>query len=154
MYLTKQLMVTHDAQLTKLKIVPRCTKTKLSYHLKMYDHQKERTVSRKFCFSRVAAISFSLNYFDNPIGAEVCGFYEIFDREAKEELLEQNFLARREGFLLPGNYGYDPTDPSDLLNERTVLERVYDELDSYRLFQQQTTGGIYLILAKKWKVRD
>lgn len=154
MYLTKQLIVTHDAQLTKLKIVPKCMKTKLSYQLKMYDPQKKRIVRRQFCFSRVAAISFSLNYFDNPIGAEACGFYEIFDREVKEDLLEQNFLARREGFLLPGNYDYDPTDPSDLLNERTVFEQVRDKLDSYRLFQQQTTGGIYLILAQKWKVRD
>lgn len=153
MVLSKQLMVTHDARLTKLKITPKCQKTKLSYHLKIYDRKKERNVTRKFCFSGVAAISFSLNYFDNPVGAEVCGFYEIFDREAKEELLEQNFAARKQGFLQHGDYAYDPLEQSDLLNERTMFERTLAKLDSYRLFEQQTTGGIYRILAKKWEVR-
>ena len=143
---------TYDARLTEMKITPKCLNTKVSYKLKLYDETLERTVDRKMCFEDVAAISFLMNYFDNPIRAEACGFYEIFGKDMKKELLENNFLSRRERFLFHGDYNYEPDDPHDLLNYRESIESVMEEIDQYHLYEQQTTGGTYLILAKRWRM--
>ena len=80
------------------------------------------------------------------------GFYEIFSQEEKEEILERNFNFRRDGFLLHGDYDYDPDEEADILNYRESINAVRDELDIYHLYQQQTTGGIYFLLAKNWSV--
>ena len=143
---------TYDARLTEMKITPKCLNTKVSYKLKLYDETLERTVNRKMCFEGVAAIAFFMNYFEDPIGAEVCGFYEIFERDVKEKLLEDNFIARRERFLFHGDYNYEPDEPHDLLNYRESMEEVMEEIDQYHLYEQQTTGGVYLILAKGWRM--
>ena len=143
---------TYDARLTDMKISPKCLCTKVSYKLKLYDETLERSINRKMCFEDVAAIAFLMNYFDNPIGAEVCGFYEIFDTNAKKEMLENNFISRRERFLFHGDYNYEPDEPHDLLNNRESIESVLEEIDQYHLYEQQTIGGTYLILAKSWRM--
>ena len=148
----KLLLQTFDAQLMELKIDPKCLHTKVSYKLKMYDEDTGRKVARVMRFEDVAAIGFHMNYFDCMTGSEVCGFYEILAREKKVELLEENFIRRRADFLFPGDYSYDAEDPHDLLNYREPLEDVLREIDAYRLFQQQTTGGVYALLAKRWTV--
>ncbi|NLJ88792.1 MAG: hypothetical protein GX327_08505 [Epulopiscium sp.] len=63
-----------------------------------------------FNFENVAAIEFHMNFFDNPVGAEAWGFYEIFDRAEKEKMLERNFNGRKDGFLFNGDYNYDLKD--------------------------------------------
>ena len=148
----KLLLQTFDAQLTELKIAPKCLHTKVSYKLKMYDEDTGRRVARVMRFEDVAAIGFHMNYFDCLIGSEGCGFYEIFARDKKVELLEENFIRRRNDFLFPGGYNYDAEDPHDLLNYREPMEDILREIDQYRLFQQQTTGGTYTLLAKQWAV--
>ncbi|MBO5303097.1 MAG: hypothetical protein J6A92_03505 [Lachnospiraceae bacterium] len=147
---SKLVLITYDAQLTKLKIVPKCHKTKVSYELKIYDEKLQRKVQKKLTFKKVVAVEFHMNYFDNPIGAECCGFYEIFDKTEKEAMIERNFKIRKENFLFHGDYTYDAEDEHDLLNYREDMEKILKRLDEYHLFQQQTTGGVYSILAKKW----
>ena len=150
---SKLLLPTFDAQLSELKVNPKCIGTKVSYKLKMYDQEAQQNVTKVMCFEDVAAIEFRMNYFDNPIGAEVCGFYEIFSPKEKEELLERNFIFRRDGFLFHGDYDYDENNEHDILNYRESVEEIYKVISEYRLFQQQTTGGIYLLLAKGWSVK-
>jgi len=149
---SKLVFITYDAQLTKLKIVPKCYKTKVSYKLKIYDEKKQKEVKKTFVFNKVVAIEFHMNYFDNPIGAECCGFYEIFDDVEKKAMLERNFKNRRKNFLFHGDYEYDAEDEHDLLNYRVDMNEILDKLDEYHLYQQQTTGGVYSILAKKWEI--
>lgn len=149
---SKLLLPTFDAQLTKLKITPKCHHTKVSYKLKLYDEALQRTVAKTMRFEDVVSIEFRMNYFDNPIGAEVCGFYEVFSRNAKKEMLERNFTFRKDSTLFHGDYNYDPRDPHDLLNNRDSIKRILKKLDHYRLFQQHTVGGTYLLLAKRWSV--
>lgn len=151
---SKLLLGTYDAKLTKLRVNPKCKRTEVSYKLKMYDEKLQKLIKRKMMFEDVAAIEFRMNYFDNPMGAEVFGFYEIFAREEKEALLERNFVFRKEGFLYHENYEYEEEDSHDMLNYKSEYEKVRKNLDKYHLFQQQTTGGIYLILAKKWSVKS
>ena len=149
---SKLLLSTFDAHLTKLKIVPKCRHTKVSYKLKLYDEALQKTVGKTMRFEDVVSIEFRMNYFDNPIGAEVCGFYEIFSKKEKEKMLERNFASRKDSCLFHGDYNYDPKDPHDLLNNRDGIEHILKKLDRYRLFQQQTLGGTYLLLAKRWSV--
>ena len=146
------LLPTFDAQLTELKIVPKCDNTVISYKLKMYDEDLQRRVTKIMRFEDVVAIEFQMNYFENLIGAEVCGFYEIFQPKRKKSLLERNFITRKDHYLFHGDYDYDPDDQHDILNYRENIECVLRELDGYHLYDQQTIGGSYLILAKRWSI--
>lgn len=146
------LLSTYDAQLTELKIIPKRNNTIISYKLKMYDEDSPRRVTKIMRFEDVAAIEFQMNYFDNYIGAEVWGFYEIFNREKKKNLLEKNFISRRDNFLFHGDYNYEPDEPHDLLNNRENIEDVLREIDEYHLYEQETTGGTYFLLAKRWSI--
>lgn len=146
------LLSTFDAQLTELKIVPKCGRTTISYKLKLYDEDLQKKVTKIMGFTDVIAAGFQMNYFENLIGAEVCGFYEIFPPEKKQDLLERNFLSRKDNFLFHGDYDYDPDDPHDMLNYRENMEDVLRELDDYHLYEQQTVGGSYFILAKGWSI--
>ena len=149
---TKLLMSTYDARLSQLKVMPKYMRTKVSYKLAMYDNELEQKVDRKMIFENVVAIEFRMNYFDEPIGAECCGFYERLEKEEKEVMLERNFEFRRDSFLLHGDYNYDSEDEADLLNYRDSIDEIKEKIEDYRLFEQQTTGGIYLILAKEWRM--
>lgn len=148
------LLNTYDGTLNHAQIRPKCKKSTVTFKLTYYDDTKQGTVTKaELIFKKVIALSFSINYFDTPIGAELCGFYEIIDEKKKRELLEQNFQQRREGFLCHGNYTYDPEDPDDMLNYRESLEKTEKKLHKYHLYQQQTTGGIYYILAKSYEIK-
>lgn len=147
---SKLLLLTFDAQLIELKIIPKCCHTKISYKLKIYDEALHQRVIRTMHFEDVAAIKFCINYFDNPMGAEMRGFYEIFQREKKEDILEKNFILRKNSVLFHNDYNYEPNDPYDLLNNRENIEHILKKIDDYHLLQQQTIGGDYFLLAKKW----
>lgn len=144
-------MSTYDAHLSQLKVMPKYVRTKVTYKLAMYD-ELEQKVDKKMIFEDVASIEFRMNYFDEPIGAECCGFYERFDKAEKEAMLERNFDFRRDAFLLHGDYNYDSEDEADLLNYRDSIDEIKEKIKDYRLFEQQTTGGVYLILAKEWRM--
>ena len=152
MKVSQLLLPTFDAQLTELKITPKRDNTIISYKLKMYDEDLQRRVTKTMRFEDVIAIEFQMNYFENLIGAEVCGFYEIFHPERKQSLLERNFISRKENHLFHGDYNYDPDDPHDILNYRENIESILRELDDYHLYDQQTIVGSYLILAKRWSI--
>ena len=144
------LLPNYDAQLTELKIIPKCNNTIISYKLKMYEEDSPRRVTKIMRFEDVVAITFQMNYFENTIGSEVCGFYEIFQPERKRSLLERNFISRKDNYLFHDDYNYDPDDPHDILNLRENIEEILRELDDYHLYDQQTVVGSYLILAKRF----
>lgn len=149
---SKLLLSTFDAQLIELILYPKYNHTKVSYKLKIYEESLYQNVTKTISFEDVLAIEFHINYFDALTDIEVRGFYEIFEREEKEAILERNFLSRKNQILFHGDYNYDPKEPNDLLNNRESIECILKELDEYHLLEQQTTGGIYLFLAKKWVV--
>ena len=49
-------------------------------------------------------------------------------------------------------YDWQAEDPADLLNCTEPLER-FDPAD-YHLYQQQTEGGVYQILARTWRLKE
>ena len=146
------LLPTYDAQLTELKIVPKPNNTIISYKLKMHEEDSPQRVTKTMRFEDVVAFSFQMYYFENMIGSEVCGFYEIFQPGRKQSLLERNFISRKDNFLFHGDYHYDPDDPYDILNNRENIDDVLRELDNYHLYEQQTIVGSYFILAKRWSI--
>ena len=96
----------------------------------------------------VAVIDFRINYFDNMIGAEAFGLYEIMDRAFIERLAKNNFERRKEIYLLEGNYDYDEDDENDMLNCFDIMNTFAEECDSYHTYVQYVDAGVYIIVAK------
>lgn len=147
---SKLLIKTFDGTMKKCAIKPKCTKSKVEFIIKYYD-EEDKLKKGLLVFEQVIAVDIEVNYFDNPIGAELSGFYEIFDINAKEGMIEKLFKNRREGYLYHGDYNYEPYEENDMLNYREPIIEIVKEIDDYRLFQQQTQGGLIYILAKEYK---
>ncbi len=152
---SKLLLGTFDGALREVEIQPEKKYSKVKCKVQYYDEKADGiAVKAKIVFQHVVAIRFCVNQFENTIGAELGGFYEISDRDKKKEMLEKNFSGRREGYLYHGNYQYDPEDGADMLNYRDNLERVEKKLDRYHLYQLQTVGGMYELLAKGYRLEE
>ncbi len=150
---SKLLLKTFDGSLLSLKVKPKCTRTKVECDLKYYDYDGDGELKRaKMVFHNVISVDFEINYFDNYIGAELFGFYEIYDEKAKQKMLEKVFQARREGYLMHGDYDYDPEEEADMLNYRGDFHEIENNLEQYHLYQQQTQGGIYYILSQGYEL--
>lgn len=148
---SKLLIKTFDGSLTNLKVKPKGINSIVEFAIQYYDDE-EALVKAQVNFYEVALIDFEVNLFDNCIGAELFGFYEILQEEKKKELVEKIVRNRRDGFLYHGNYDYDETDENDMLNWRGPMEKLYENIEEYHLYQQQTEGGIYYILAKRFEI--
>ena len=148
---SKLILKTYDGSLLNLKITPKYLDSKVEFRIKYYD-ETGSFVKAKMIFDKVAFVDFEINFFDNYIGAELFGFYEIFDEGKKKELIEKLFKNRLDSFLYHGDYDYDSDDENDILNYREPIEVFCYNLDEYHLYQQQTQGGIYYILAKNFKI--
>lgn len=148
---SKLILKTYDGSLLNLKITPKYLDSKVEFRIKYYD-ETDSLVKAKMIFNKVAFVDFEINLFDNYIGAELFGFYEIFDEGKKKELIEKLFKNRLDGFLYHGDYDYDSDDENDILNYREPIEEFCHNLDEYHLYQQQTQGGIYYILAKNFEI--
>ena len=151
---SKLLLNTYDGNLTACTIRPQSEDTQVEFSIQYYRHEngEERNVSAVLRFSQVASVDMEINFFDNPIGAELGGFYEILDENFKKQMLEKVFRNRKDGYLFHGDYDYDLEETGDILNFRPPIEGVLGELAQYRLFQQQTQGGIYHFLCKRYEL--
>ena len=145
---SKLLLKTFDGSMSRLIITPKCDQTEVELDIQYYDYDGDKTL-KKACirFHSVISIDFEINYFDNCIGAELFGFYEIGWPEKKREMIEKVFHTHKDGFLLHGNYDYEPDNGHDMLNYRERMQTVDEHLAQYHLYQQQTEGGIYYLLA-------
>ena len=141
-----------DGTMERLALRVQGEETQASFHTRFWDGEDKLTEA-VLEFSEVAAVSFAVNYFDNPLGAELFGLYEILDEAEKARLVRENFEKRRRSFLLAGYDGYDPKDPHDLLNNTEELDRILEALEDYHLYEQQTQGGTYRLLAKSCAVK-
>ncbi|MEM1485228.1 hypothetical protein V6615_10150 [Oscillospiraceae bacterium PP1C4] len=145
---SKLLIKTFDGSLLNLKIKPKCLNSTIEFDIKYYDYDgDESLIKAKIIFREVVSIDFEINFFDNFIGAELFGFYEIFNIEKKKEMIEKVFKARLDGYLYHGDYDYDANEENDILNYCEPINKMFENLEKYRLYQQQTQGGIYYILA-------
>ncbi|MDD3242766.1 MAG: hypothetical protein PHD32_03455 [Eubacteriales bacterium] len=150
---SKLLIKTFDGSLLNLKINPKCLNSSVEFSIKYYDYDGDKSLKKaKIVFKKVVSVDFEINYFDNFIGAELFGFYEIFDSEKKKQMIEKVFSNRLEGYLYHGDYDYDANEQHDMLNWREPVDSIMLELEKYRLFQQQTQGGIYYVLAAEYDV--
>ena len=144
----KLVLANFDARIPKIEIKPKNTETIVTISSKMFDEEIGKKISFKLLFYNVAAIDFRINYFDNMIGAEGFGLYEIKSREFIDSILKENFRKRREIYLLEGNYNYEEDDPHDLLNSFDLLKQYTKEKKQYRAYVQNVDAGVYVIIAK------
>ena len=150
---SRLLIKTFDGSLLNLKLKPKCLDSIVEFDIKYYDYDGDESLMKaKLLFKEVVAIDFEINLFDNYIGAELFGFYEIFHVEKKKEMVEKIFKTRLEGFLYHGDYNYDAREENDMLNWRKPIDNLFENLEKYHLYQQQTQGGIYYILASGYNI--
>lgn len=150
---SKLLLKTFDGSLLNLKLKPKCMDSKVEFSIKYFDYDGDGTpVNAKVLFHGVVAIDLEVNLFDNFIGAELFGFYEIFQTDKKKAMVEKIFKNRLEGFLCIGDYDYDANEENDMLNWRNPVNELFENIEKYHLYQQQTQGGIYYILASGYDI--
>ena len=147
----KLILANFDARISDITIKPKNTRTKIIMKSKMYDESGEQK-NVKIVFSDVAAIDFRINFFDNMIGAEVLGVYQIEDKSFVDNLVKNIFERRKEIYLLEGHYDYDEDEPADMLNVLDLGGRFKQEADSYNVYVQNVDAGVYIIVAKKFEV--
>ena len=148
---SKLILKTFDGTMNKLNISPKSDDSKIEFHIKYYNEEDILTKAL-IIFKGVIAIDFQINYFDNCITSELYGFYEIFEDETKINMIEKIFSNRLEGYLYHGDYNYNAKEENELLNYRKPINEVVKKIDKYRLYQQQTQGGIFYILASNYEI--
>uniref|UniRef100_UPI0027145874 hypothetical protein n=1 Tax=Anaerotignum sp. TaxID=2039241 RepID=UPI0027145874 len=75
---SKLLLNTFDGSLKKIKLKPKCENSRVELGIK-YFAKEDIPTNATIVFEQVIAIDFEVNCFDNFIGAELFGLYEIFD---------------------------------------------------------------------------
>lgn len=145
------ILRTFDGTMKKLNLTPECDDSKVEFQIKYYNDEDILTEA-SIIFEGVVAIDFEIIYFDSFSGSELFGFYEIFDSEAKIKIIEKIFNNRLKGYLYNGDYNYDPNEENNMLNYRKPLNELFKQIEKYHLYQQQTLGGIFYILALNYKL--
>jgi len=148
----KLVLANYDARITKIDIKPKNTETKVIFSSRMYNEKTDRSETIKFCFVDVAAIDFQINCFDNMVGAEAMGLYEITDKKFIEQVVKGNFERRKEVYLLEGDYNYDESDEADMLNVLDLTGVFSKEKDNYHAYVQNVDAGVYIIVAKEFQM--
>ncbi|GEM_PF-3458158 len=155
---SKLLFPTYDAHLFSAGYTPEYRgKSRCVFLLnEIWNEEEQKNYSAHLEFRKVAAMEAVLNVAEDGIGADVGGLYEIFGKKQKIALLERIFQRKKELWLLPGDYDYDEDDSNDSLNYREDLERFQRKknLKKYHLYLLEKQGGGFLILAKKYKIRQ
>lgn len=148
----KLVLNNFDARISKIDIKPKNTHTKVIISSRMYNEETDQKEIAKLVFVDVAVIDFRINYFDNMIGAEVMGLFEITDRKFIERLVKENFERRKEMYLFEGNYDYDEEEEADMLNSFDIMGSFSEEKDSYHAYVQNVDAGVYIIVAKELQI--
>jgi hypothetical protein len=149
---SKLVLANYDARISKIDIKPKNAHTKIIISSQMYNEEVHKKENVKLVFSDVAAIDFRINYFDNMIGAEVMGLYEISDGQFIEQLVKENFERRKEIYLIGGHYNYDENDECDMLNSFDITNAYASEKESYHAYVQYVDAGGYVIIAKNLQI--
>ena len=148
----KLVLANFDARIPNISLRPKNLSTKVTISCKMYDTSLKAEKLVKIVFSGVAAVDFRVNYFDNLIGAEVMGLYQIEDRAFVEKLVKDIFERRKEVYLLEGHYDYDENESADMLNVMDLYGDFTKNMDSYSAYVQNVDAGVYIIVAKEMQV--
>ena len=146
------LVKNFDARIPKIEIKPKGSSSRVAVFSKMFDEDKCKKTNVKIIFDDVAAIEFCINYFDNMIGAESFGLYEIEDIDFIDSVVKRNFERRREVYLLEGDYEYNPSEPADMLNTFDLFGIYQKEKEKYHAFVQNVDAGVYIIIAKGYNI--
>lgn len=148
----KLVLANFDARIPNISLRPKNLSTKVTISCKMYDTSLKDDKLVKLVFTGVAAVDFRVNYFDNMIGAEALGLYQIEDKVFIEKLVKEIFERRKEIYLLEGDYDYDENEPADMLNVMDLYGDFTKDMDSYSAYIQNVDAGVYIIVAKEMKV--
>lgn len=147
----KLILKTFGGTMEQARVMPAWKESRVEFRIRYYGERDVKS-DAMIVFRQVISIDFEVNYFDNCIGSKLFGLYETEDDACKRQMVEKLFENRRRGYLLPGDYDYDPEDGEDMLNDRTTVSQILRELDTYHLYQQHTQGGVFLILCGSYEL--
>lgn len=149
--ISKLILNTFDGNLLTSTIEPNFKDTKITFNIKYYN--KDELINACLIFDNVVSIDFEINFFDNYNNSQLWGLYEIFDKKHKIAMIEKVFQKRINDFIKYGNYDYDKENENDILNSRENYLEITNNIDGYHLYEHQTLGGIFLILAKNYYIK-
>ena len=148
----KLILANFDARLSKIEVKPKNNQTKAILSTRMYNEITDEKENAKIIFEDVAAVEFRINFFDSLIGAESCGLYEIVDRAFIDKMVQDNFVRRKEVYLLEGDYNYDEDDEHDMLNVLDLMGTFAAGKDSYHAYVQNVDAGVYIVVARRVQI--
>lgn len=148
----KLIFNNHDARLQKLEISPRNSKTIVNLFFRMFDPESKEQINVRVRISGIGAIDFRINCFDNMIGSECNGLYEILDPNFKNQLVKGIFDRRREIYLMEGDFKYYANDKDNLLNTFDTLDDYKKYFNEYHVLVQNVDAGTYIFMARKIEV--
>ena len=143
-----KILANFDARISKISILPENKSTRVVMESQMYDELSVIKKSVSIVFTDVAAIDFRINYFDNMVGSEAFGLYQISDRQFIERLVKEIFERRKEIYLLEGDYDYDEADRSEMLNTLDIYGNFFPVMNNYCVYAQNVDAGVYIVMAK------
>lgn len=143
-----KILANYDARISKISILPENKSTRVVMESKMYNESSGSTEGVSIVFTNVAAIDFRINYFDNVVGSEASGLYQIEDKRFVEKLVKEIFERRKEIYLLEGDYDYNETEHSDMLNTLDIYDDFFPEIHNYCAYVQNVDAGVYIVVAK------
>ncbi len=149
---SRLILNTFDGHMKDLKLKPKCLDSKVEFNIKYYNEADE-IVDAVLIFYKVIAVDFEINYFDNYIGSELWGTYEITDRKYKIDMIEKIFQNRLKHYLING-YDYDESEENDMLNARHEYNKILKDIDDYHLYEQETMGGVFSIISKEYILKS
>ncbi|MCI9331179.1 MAG: hypothetical protein HFG05_03270 [Oscillibacter sp.] len=97
----KLLVKNFDGSMERLEVLPERGTTKAVFHIRYWD-ETGSLAEAALTFSHVIAISVSVNYFDNPIGAELFGLYEYRGRNRKSRVDTRELSRPAAGVFVGG----------------------------------------------------
>ncbi|MDU5106472.1 hypothetical protein [Clostridium sp.] len=147
----KLILNNFDGTMNKININPKSINSKIDFEIKYYNEDAILT-NALITFTEVIAVDFQVNYFNNCTNSDLWGLYEIFDDNSKIEMIEKIFNSRLNGYLSTGDYNYSPDNENDTLNYRESINKTIKQINKYKLYQQNTEGGIYYILALGYEI--
>lgn len=150
---TRLILNNFDARINKIELKPKGGKTQIVMSTKMFDITTDKKINVKIKFMEVCAINFQINSFNNCVGSESFGLYEVQDKTYKIQFIDGIFDNRKKVFLDEGDYNYNEKDYYDLLNNRDGINNFEKEIDEYKLFIQNVDAGTYSILAKNIEIK-
>lgn len=139
---------TFDGDLKRVTVTPCHLDTDCEFLMEIWEEEESPLKqSLQLCFDHVAAVEFSMNFFDQNVGSDLGGFYKVPSKKQKRKLLERVFKRRKKDWIMT-RMQQDPDDPDNILNDHSGVDAMEKQLKQFNLYLLESMGGAWLVLAR------